>query len=67
RHFYGAGWWIISSIAGFSVSLALIFAGVGIAEKSLLLAWLISPLIGVLFGLISGASLPYMLGRPKKS
>lgn len=67
RQFYGAGWWVLASIAGSGVSFALVLTGVGIAEKSLLMAWLISPLIGGLFGLISGASLPYMLGRPKKS
>lgn len=67
RQFYGAGWWILSSIAGFGVSFALVLTGVGIAEKSLLMAWLISPLIGGLFGLISGASLPHMLNCPKRN
>ncbi len=67
RQFYGAGWWVLASITGSGVSFALVLTGVGIAEKSLLMAWLISPLIGGLFGLISGASLPHMLSCPKRN
>ncbi len=65
RYFYNAGWWVVSAIAGFVATFTLILAGVGVAEKSLVIAWLLSPIVGGVFGLVSGAPLPWILRRSK--